>query len=272
MEELDSIKSHWKAWANEFGKDLRATTRSSNIKKLEINALISMLTKHSSKSLDELNVLEVGCGNGFNAISISEALKCRVDAFDFIHEMVESAKSNLEQCPIEIKNLINFFEGDVLNIDKSKKYDFVLSCRCLINLPNWDMQKTAIKELMSITSKNGALLLLENFNDSHSRQNNLRDKVGLKIRKVAEFNHFFNQSDFLELLEDEGYILKDESSFSSLHDIIQYVIVPMINNGEVDYKHEVVGAITDLMLKMDFEDQSLFGNFGQNKLLVLSHE
>ncbi len=272
MKNLDSIKEHWKSWASEFGEDLRATTRSSNIKKLEIKALIEMLEKHSKNPVDQLNILEVGCGNGFNSISIAQSLGCKVDAFDFIPEMVKSARSNLEQSSNEIKKRVNFFEGDVLNIDKSKEYDFVVSCRCLINLPSWEMQSTAIKELMSITSRNGALLLLENFVNSHGRQNNLREKVGLVKREVAEFNNFFIQDDVSKFIRDNEFSIIDESNFSSLHDIIQYVIVPMINDGVVDYKHQVVNAITDLMLEMDLDNKSSFGEYGQNKLVVIANE
>ena len=272
MKSLDSLKEHWESWASEFGEDLRATTRSSNIKKLEIKALIEMLKKHSKKPVDQLNILEVGCGNGFNSISIAQSLGCKVDAFDFIPEMVKSARTNLEQSPNEIRERVNFFEGDVLNVDKSKEYDFVFSCRCLINLPSWELQSTAIKKLMSITSQKGALLLLENFSNSHGKQNDLREKVGLVKREVAEFNHFFIQEEFSKYIRANKYSLIDESNFSSLHDIVQYVIVPMINDGVVDYNHQVVGAITDLLLEMNLDDQSSFGEYGQNKLVVIANE
>jgi len=192
MEKLDDIKTHWQSWADNFGDDLRATTRSSNIKKLEIKSLIRMLKKHSNKPLSELRVLEVGCGNGFNSISIAKELGCTVDGFDFIPEMVESAISNRDKIDNKLKDRVNFEVGNVLDFKVSDKYDVVFSCRCLINLPEINMQNDAIIELSKATKDDGILLILENFNDSHKLQNDLRESVGLTRRLVADFNRFFD--------------------------------------------------------------------------------
>ena len=91
-------------------------------------------------------------------------------------------------------------------------------------------------------------MILENFNDNHSKQNNLRGLVGLPHRKVAEFNNFF---DFRKLKNALGYLdysIIDQSNFSSLHDVLQDVIVPMMLDGETDYDHDLMRALTKLQL------------------------
>ena len=271
MEKLTEIKTHWQSWANDFGDDLRATTRSSNIKKLEIKALIKMLKKHSNKPLSDLKILEVGCGNGFNSISIAKELGCSVDGFDFIPEMIESANANRDKIDPTLKNKVSFKVGDILDMDLSKKYDIIFSCRCLINLPTHKMQNKAIVELSKAIVRDGLLLLLENFNDNHRLQNNLREIVDLPVRKVAEFNRFFNFSEFSENLTLNKLRIKDQSNFSSLHDVMQYVIVPMLTGGETDYKHEVMSKVTQLLLSIESDQEEQFGEFGQNKLVVIEH-
>ncbi len=272
MKDLSEIKTHWEAWATTFGDDLRATTRSSNIKKLEIKALDKMIRRHACKSVKDLSILEVGCGNGFNAISLSQSLECKIEGFDFIPEMVESANSNKSQLDKSICERIHFKIGDVLDLDLSKKYDVVFSCRCLINIPTWELQKTAISDLTRVVKPGGILLLLENFNDNHSEQNNLRELVGLKRRDVAEFNNFFNYIDFKTLINELGLSIVDESNFSSLHDILQYVIVPLITGGKSIYDHEVMHAVTKLLLELEFDQEEKFGEYGQNKLVVIRNE
>lgn len=272
MEKLDEIKTHWQSWASTFGDDLRATTRSSNIKKLEIKALISMIKKFTKKPLDKLRILEVGCGNGFNSISIAQEFGCEVDAFDFIPDMVESANSNLNRIGGDLVNKVNFQVGDVLNLDIEQSYDVVFSCRCLINLPDSGMQNKSILELARLVKTDGVLLLLENFVESHSAQNDLRELVDLPRRKVAEFNHFFDYKGFSNFVKENGLEIVGNSNFSSLHDIMQYVVVPMLNNGETDYEHDVMKSITRLMLNFEEEQEESFGDFGQNKLIAIKHE
>ena len=247
---LSDIKEHWNEWANQYGESLRATTKSSNIKKLEIKAIVDSLNQLFE---DEIDILEVGCGNGFNAISIAESSNHNVDAFDYIPEMIESANSNKSKLEFDVSERLNFYVGDVLNLDKRKKYDLVYSCRCLINLPDFDLQKKAIISILDIIKPNGLFFMIENFSDNHQSQNNLRSSVGLVEREVAGFNNFFESKSLFEFLSDNGCKVEKTINFASLHDIAQYILVPMLNDGELNYEDDVVVAITNLLLSLDLE-------------------
>lgn len=266
---LEEIKNHWNNWADQYGDSLRATTKSSNIKKLEISALIGAISKYYSKSL---NILEVGCGNGYNAISIAEKSMHVIDAFDYIPEMIESANSNKSNLDGSISDRLNFYVGDVLNISKEKEYDLIYSCRCLINLPDFELQKRAINNILELLNDEGYLFLIENFSDNHAAQNSLRNSVGLESRKVAEFNNFFNNQDFSEYISYIGYKIVDIINFSSLHDIAQYVLVPMMNNGVVEYENDYMSSVTRLLLSLNIDEANKFGEFGQNKLLIIKKQ
>ena len=223
----------------------------------------------SSVLASNKNILEVGCGNGYNAISISKKLKHKVDGFDFIPDMIESANLNLEQLNKEDKERLSFFVGDVLDINTEKKYDLIYSCRCLINLPNTELQDEAIKEILGMLDVGGYFFMLENFNDNYSSQNNIRDLVGLDKRIPAEFNHFFDSSHVYSLVDSLGATVVDVKNFASLHDIVQYIVVPMLNDGVVRYDHDVINAVTKLLMSVDTNTGCNFGDYGQNKLVII---
>ncbi|MFY0642738.1 MAG: class I SAM-dependent methyltransferase [Bermanella sp.] len=265
-EKLSLIKNHWNDWADKYGESLRATTKSSNIKQLEIKILIDAISKYFK---DSISILEVGCGNGYNAISIASELDHVVDAFDYIPEMIESANSNKSNLESEVQSRLNFYVGDVLDISKDKKFDLVYSCRCLINLPDFDLQKEAIDNILKSVVDNGYVFMIENFRDNHASQNKLRNSVGLESRNVAEFNNFFDNKELVDYLVHVGCEIIETINFSSLHDIAQYVLVPMLHNGEVEYDSEIMISITKLLLSLSIEDINKFGEFGQNKLLVI---
>ncbi len=269
MDKLKEIKNHWENWSDSYGDDLRATTKSSNIKKLEIKAIKGYIDKHARKPLESLDVLEVGCGNGFNSIALLEEFKFNIEGFDFISGMVKSAISNAIYVSSNLKNKINFYQGDILNLNEDSKFDVVLSCRCLINLPTFELQKKAILNIIKSLKPNGILIFLENFSNTHSYQNDLRELVGLPRREVAGFNNFFEYNELLKFLSSTNSDVVDESNFSSLHDIMQYVVVPLMSDGKNDYDHEVMAAVSQLLLKLELGHDNKFGNYGQNKLLVV---
>jgi len=50
------------------------------------------------------------------------------------------------------------------------------------------------------------------------------------------------------------------------------VLVPMITDGNVDYEHPIVAAVTKLLLSNPEEFGNSFGDFGQNRLYVFKKE
>ncbi len=64
--DLNEIEQHWKNWAKEYRYQLRATTKTPTIKKLEIFALYQAFKKTQFFSQEGCRVLEIGCGNGHN--------------------------------------------------------------------------------------------------------------------------------------------------------------------------------------------------------------
>ncbi|MBL8022478.1 MAG: class I SAM-dependent methyltransferase [Leptospirales bacterium] len=263
----EEIHKHWVNWANEFGKDLRATTRTSTAKILEVDALARVI---SSTGLDQQNasVLEVGCGNGHNCFELAKIFpNFTFTGIDYVQEMIDAAEALKSELNV---TRTRFSRGDVLRISDSivgdEQFDIVFTVRCLINLNSHELQIQALDQLISKVKPGGRLILIENSKLTHGNQNDLRASVGLDRRKPAEFNRFLDEDEFVAHAS-KSLTLVGREDFSSLHDLILYVLVPMINEGKIDYAHPLVHAATRLSIETSRQFNQAFGPFGQNRLL-----
>jgi len=268
---LNEIKQHWEKWAQEFETDLRATTKSPTIKRLEIDAIYRAIKKTRFFGMKDVDILEIGCGNGYNCFALSELFPdFNFTGIDYIPEMIASAKK-LQSTASGKDSRISFEVADVLNLESEKKiksqYHIIFTDRCIINLNTPDLQIKAFNQLSKKVSKNGHLIILENFIQNYERQNNCRKSVGLPERVPAEYNLFIDENKFLLNLKKQMK-LDHVDDFGSLHDVILYVLIPMINKGEVDYDHPLVKAATELSVSISEKYDNPFGSFGQNRLFL----
>lgn len=266
--DLDDIKKHWDSNAKEHKTSLDSTTKTSTIKRLEINAFFRFITKACNTS-DRKNLLEVGCGNGHNIFGLAERLpNFYFHGIDYSEDMIIAAMERNKK--IANKN-ISFEVGDTLDISLNSssvsKFDFVITNRLLINLNTWELQQIALKQLFNSIIEGGYLILIENFNTSYGNQNMLREIISLPARIPDPYNRFMEE----ELLEN--YIVKDlgmdliySENFGSLHDLMLYVLIPHMNEGKVDYDHALMESVTLLLENLSEELINSFGEFGQNRL------
>lgn len=268
--DLDQIKKHWENWAA-AGVDVRATTKTSTIKYLEIDALRRALAKLGVADGREKHVLEVGCGNGHNCVALAQAmLGVAFDGVDYVPAMVDSATSIAMR--EAVGDRCKFFVGDMLKLDGlaglAPKYDAVFTDRAIINLNTTALQFNAITQLANRVVGGGALLILENFHDTYDRQNAARSALGLQPRTPDKFNKFLNGKEMDAFCRSLGLEPLFVDDFGSLHDLLLYVLVPAINGGNVDYSHPIVEAATRLSATIFADSPGCFGSFGQNRLYV----
>jgi SAM-dependent methyltransferase len=264
------IREHWKNWATTYGGDLRATTKSRTAKALELDALKRRFRNILDASSVE-RVLEVGCGNGINCIELAKVYPAlHFDGVDLIPEMIAAAGDNSRASGVG--PLTRFFAGGVLELEElqflKQTYDIVFTVRCLINLNAAALQTQALATLASKVRAGGYLLMIENSTTTYGWQNQCREIVGLEPRAPAEFNVFFDESVILPHLATIGLELIEIEDFSSLHDIVLYVLLPSINNGQIDYEHPLVQSAAALSAGVFERQPGAFGKFGQNRLYV----
>jgi SAM-dependent methyltransferase len=192
------------------------------------------------------------------------------DGVDYVPEMVAAAQGNA--LADGVSDRVRFFEGDALKIcdnrNLAESYDVVFTDRCLINLDTLAKQKAAIQQIARKVRPGGHLLMIENSLTTYGQQNKLREALGLKARSPAEFNLFFDEEKIRPHIAACGLQLTDVEDFSSLHDLLLYVMVPAINGGTVDYEHPLVAAAAKLSIESKGTVPTTFGNFGQNRMFV----
>ncbi|MTD95388.1 methyltransferase domain-containing protein [Hyphomicrobium sp. xq] len=264
------IRRHWTNWATTYGSALRATTKTWTAKALEIDALSRRLRSVVGDSGGG-KILEMGCGNGINCVELAKFFpNLSFDGVDFVPEMVTAAIENARSADVEDR--VRFFVGDAIGAgnlpELQPSYDVVFTDRCLINLDAIELQKQAISILASKVKPGGYLLMIENSLTSYAKQNRCREALGLAARKPADFNLFFDEDEILLHVTAAGLELVDVEDFSSLHDLMLYVLVPAINGGAVDYDHPLVQAATTLSRELAAEATGTFGSYGQNRLFV----
>lgn len=262
------IRDHWTSWAQTHGTHFKATTRGRTAKLLELDAFARRLTDLFEGG--PFSALEVGCGNGINCIEMAKSFaNATLDGVDFIPEMIDAARVAAKAADVDTRT--RFEVGDVLRLnelDLRETYDVVLTDRCLINLNTADLQREAIVALAARLAPGGYLLMIENSLDTHGRQNEARQALGLEARKPAEFNRFFTEEEMRSHIDAAGLQLLETEDFSSLHDLVLYALIPATNGGTIDYDHPAVAAAAETSMQFAAKEKNAFGAFGQNRLYV----
>jgi len=255
MKTGEEIKKHWESGA--------PTTKGKTIKLLEVGALNCVF---SATGLPIAKVLEVGCGEGRNLRSLAELYpNYEFEGIDFAEHSLKKAEAN------EVPAV--FHRGDVrelkLHPDLAPAYDIVFTDRCLISMSSAAEQMRVIQQIADKTKPNGHVFLIENFVESHANQNWLRAAGGLPMREVPEYNLFLRIKEVIGWATAAGLVCAGTHEFGSLHDIVLYVLLPMIGV-EPAYDHAVVQAAA--ALTAPFPASNMFGNFGQNRMVMFRKE
>jgi ubiquinone/menaquinone biosynthesis C-methylase UbiE len=193
----------------------RAGTNDLIAKQLEI----AELAKHVR---DGMNVLEVGCGNGITAIELAKRYAVTVKAFDFAEAMIDSAKKLLDG--ESLKGSVDFRVGDVRQMPElANTFDLVITERVLINLPDWNSQALAIRDLVRCVKPGGRYLMCENSQDGLDAINDLRAQAGLNRIQPPWHNRYFQESE-INALQIEGIRLAEVRSYSSTYYFLSRLI------------------------------------------------
>lgn len=263
---LTDIQQHWTDWAKTYGTQLRATTKGETAKLLEIDALKRAITPIAAAAKRPLKILEMGCGNGKNCLELAQHFSsAHFTGIDLIPEMITAARQSQQEQDISTDRL-RFAEGNVLDFIQAQYYDLVFTDRCLINLNTDALQHQAMAQLVRSLAPQGHLIMIENSQTTYAQQNALRQAVRLDPRTPAEFNHFFNEQALLEFLPTLGLQHIRTEDFIGLHDVILYVLLPLLNGGKIEYDHPLIAAATQINLAANAITPNALGSFGQNRL------
>ncbi|MEO5378862.1 MAG: class I SAM-dependent methyltransferase [Magnetococcus sp. DMHC-6] len=221
MNQQDNLE-YWNQRAITFQDDPdKATHQDLFQKKLELD----FLDKHLSS---EMNVLEVGCGNGFITEHISKYIK-KVDAFDQSEGMIDLAKKRLSG-----RNNINLFINSLPVPNEElfdSEYDAVFSIRVLINIIDDDHRKKAIQWMANKVKTGGKLILMEGSADGLDAINAVRTTMGIDTLATPYYNINLRRYDIFQSIP-KNFNLKHDHGFG-IYDLITRILYPMLNKDNI---------------------------------------
>jgi ubiquinone/menaquinone biosynthesis C-methylase UbiE len=247
---VDSIRDYWNSRAG-LGK--WAGTQDLVAKELELRTIAEFVQPG-------MKVLDAGCGNGVAAIELARRFQVDITAIDYAADMVEAASQTA--ATVALVGTIRFREGDVTNLrDLPRDFDLIYTERVLINLPDWETQKSAIKELTGLLRVGGVYAMLENSQDGLDKINALREQVGLQHIVAPWHNRYLKDSE-LQALTLQGVVLEKVICHSSTYYFLSRVVnawLAMREGKEPDYD----SPVNELALQLP-----AIGDLGQGRVWV----
>lgn len=141
-------------------------------------------------------VLDIGCGDGMSSLRFAQNV-AEVLGVDYVDGFVRLAEKNAQTK--EVCNA-HFSQQDVLELsnlnETSEPFDIAVSIRCLINLPSWDLQSRALKEIAAVIRPGGLYMCSEGWQDGWDELNLARERTGLSPMAVVSYNKLIRRSDF----------------------------------------------------------------------------
>ncbi|RLI52996.1 MAG: hypothetical protein DRP09_16775 [Candidatus Thorarchaeota archaeon] len=245
-----NIKSFWNK-SSQFGE--MAGTKDLIAKKLEIEAIAKYVR-------DGQKILDIGCGNGITAIELARHFEVDIFGIDYAEEMIKGARNSAKG--LDLKGKVRFEVGDIEHLPNyGRKVDLAYTERALINLPDWKIQKQAIRDITDQLAHRGQYAMCENSQDGLHMINNLRVRVGLKAIEPPWHNRYFRDTE-LEQCDFPGVVLESIDFYSSTYYFLSRVVNASIakqEGKEPDYN----SPINQLALQLPS-----IGSLGQGRIWV----
>jgi SAM-dependent methyltransferase len=253
MLSVDEIRTYWEA-RSAGDPSAQSTTDDVYLREIELRVLREQIER-----LKPASVVDIGCGDGRTTIGIAKKLtSLNFSGFDYSESMVNNARANLT-----LEGLQNVIFGfhDILN-PLGGCFDLAFTTRCLINLPGWEMQRLALRNIHEALQPSGYYLMIENFKVGQENFNRIRKDFGLPEIPVRNHNLFFDRT---RLCDDiaELFSVEEEVNISSSYYMVSRVIYSRIcadNGVQPDYFNDHHRYASVLPFS---------GEFGPVRLLVL---
>lgn len=246
MEKLKSsnskqkVKKFWEDQAKTFEESPLATAPDVYYRELEMSSILAHLK-------DGTSVLDVGCGNGFSTFGFARKLThAQFTGVDYSESMIDFAGRAKVKEKKSVQKRLSFEVGDVLRLStvstlQGKKYDYIISERCLINLANWKEQERALLEMKKLLKKGGRIILTENTQEGLARLNGLRKQFGLSVITVRWHNYYMPEKNLLPFLK-KTFKVESTENCGNLYYILSRVVYAKLADMEgkqPDYLHPI---------------------------------
>lgn len=192
----DKIKNYWiNAGKAELDADgLKPTARDPYMQLINEYHIIRHLDSNDY-------VLDVGCGEGTSTLKFADVAK-KVVGVDYSETLIKQANS-------KYKLNASFILQDILEIHNEfakDEFDAIISIRCLINLPEKEMQYRALDNLFNVLKPGGIIFLSEGYQLGWDFLNIYRQRNNLSVINIVEYNKLFENLELEKYLKTKGVI------------------------------------------------------------------
>jgi ubiquinone/menaquinone biosynthesis C-methylase UbiE len=171
----------------------------------------------------DAKILDVGCGEGEGTLEFSKIAQS-VHAVDFSTTRLELAKNRTE-----LQDNIVYSNVDMLAPNSlDSEYDIIISQRFLINLLNWEQQKSVICDLMGRLKEGGRLLLLEGSQQGAETLNRIRNLCNLTPIPIKWHNRFLDDQELSNLIDEQGWTVCAQDGLG-LYFLLTRAIRPLLD-------------------------------------------
>jgi ubiquinone/menaquinone biosynthesis C-methylase UbiE len=255
------IRQYWENRAVESALSPDATTNDVYLRELEIKTLVASM--EAIRGARQLLALDVGCGDGYSTISVAKRLpRLQIEGIDYSANMLAIAQERLASEAQQVRDRVRFSQGDVEQIEDScggRRFDVIMTDRCLINLDSFVLQEKAIRGLPRCLAADGVYLGIENFMGGQRALSAAREHMGLPDIPVRWHNLYFEEEDFLKVANTVFSDVRIENFASSYYFATRVLYSAMCSRrGETpDYQHDIHKLAVDLPVAGDFAPMKL---------------
>ena len=251
--QINKIRQYYDSRARSFKGQSAVSMPDSFLINLENKVLRRYILKKG-------HLLDAGCANGYSSLEFAKSGQLKVTGVDYSEAMILDAQKLLTTNPKKLQKKVNFKVGNVLDLkEKDNHYDQVVSKRCIINLPTWELQQKALNEFIRVLRPKGALILSEASLQGWQNMNQLRKEFGLPIIPQPWHNLYLDDHKLLLHLGKKAELVA-VINFSSTYYLGSRVLQPFIigRDREPRYDSEINRLFSILPSIGDYGTQKLY--------------
>jgi ubiquinone/menaquinone biosynthesis C-methylase UbiE len=158
---------------------------------------------------DGQRVLDVGCGTGELALSISDMFDCDVWGIDVSSNMIVVANGRQPALAV------CYHVHDIMTGPLHETFDTIITQRCIINCGDWPAQQQAIRNILAMLKPGGQYLMCECSANGLADVNAMRAGLGLPEIEQPWHNRYLDEDEvfvlahttygvFMELYDGDG--------------------------------------------------------------------
>jgi ubiquinone/menaquinone biosynthesis C-methylase UbiE len=255
---LGEIKAFWTRQACTHGLSPAASWSDVSVLDLEVQEITRRLA-------DGDRILDVGCGNGYSTVQFASQKRVSIKGIDYVRESIEQANERLGKLSAALPGSAEFAVGDLLALDEpADEYDKVIAIRVIINLGEWESQRSALHACGRVIKRGGLFLLSEATVQGWTKLNAFRVEWGLPAISMPPFNTYLDETQVVAAMAP-SFELLELVNFASTYFVGTRVLKPLLAEALGD---RVNVADPNLHWNRWWATLPSWGDYGTQKLFV----